>query len=198
MIGHLRGTVLLKTPETVILDVQGVGYEVHVPVSTFVEIERAGDEAVSLHVHTHLRDDGLSLFGFWTVREKQLFERLIAVGGIGPKLARVVLSGMAPGDLLAALTAGDVKRLSTIPGIGKKTAQRMVLELKDKVAELAEEGAPSPTTAPAEDDRLVSALVNLGYKESQAERAVASVRQEAPDTAFEELLRRSLKALSRA
>lgn len=197
MIGFLRGTVHQRRTDSVILDVGGVGYEVHIPVSTYYEIERAGEDApVELHIFTHLRDDGLSLFGFWTEGEKQLFEKLLGVGGIGPKLARVILSGMAPKDLLDALAAGDIARLSSIPGVGKKTAQRMVLELKDKVAELAV-GEPAVAPVPA-DDNLVSALVNLGYKESLAERAVAATRRENPDAEFPELLRLSLKKLSRA
>jgi len=197
MIGFLRGTVHQRRTDSVILDVGGVGYEVHIPVSTYYEIERAGEDAtIELHIFTHLRDDGLSLFGFWTEREKQLFEKLLGVGGIGPKLARVILSGMAPKDLLDALGAGDVARLSSIPGVGKKTAQRMVLELKDKVAELAV-GEPAAPPAPVDDD-LVSALVNLGYKQSLAERAVAATRRENPDAEFPELLRHSLKKLSRA
>jgi Holliday junction DNA helicase RuvA len=197
LIGLLRGTVHRRRTDSVILDVGGVGYEVHIPVSTYYEIERAGEDAtVELHIYTHLRDDGLSLFGFWTEREKLLFERLLGVGGIGPKLARVILSGMAPKDLLDALGAGDIARLSSIPGVGKKTAQRMVLELKDKVADLAV-GEPAAPPAPADDD-LVSALVNLGYKPSLAERAVAATRRESPDAEFPELLRLSLKKLSRA
>ena len=197
MIGFLRGTVHQRRTDSVILDVGGVGYEIHIPVSTYYEIERAGEDAtVELHIFTHLRDDGLSLFGFWTEGEKHLFEKLLGVGGIGPKLARVILSGMAPKDLLDALGAGDVARLSSIPGVGKKTAQRMVLELKDKVAELAV-GEPAAPPAAADDD-LVSALVNLGYKESLAERAVAAIRRENPDAEFPELLRLSLKKLSRA
>lgn len=197
MIGYLRGVVHRKSPEAVILDVGGVGYEVHIPVSTFYEIERAGGETpVGLHIHTHLRDDGLSLYGFWTEQEKRLFVKLLGVGGIGPKLARVILSGMPPKELLAALAAGDAARLSTIPGVGKKTAERMVLELKEKVADLAADEPAAPRLAA--DDDLVSALTNLGYKRPLAERAVASTRREAPDAAFPELLRRSLKKLSRA
>jgi Holliday junction DNA helicase RuvA len=197
MIGYLQGNVLKATPERLLLDVQGVGYEVHIPLSTYYEIERRGaDPRVALYVHTHLREDGIALFGFWTEREKLLFERLIGVGGIGPRLARVILSGMAPDDLLGAIAAGDTGRLSTIPGIGKKTAERMVLELKDKMRELAAE-LPERTAVPADQD-VVSALVNLGYKASQAERVVAETRRERPDAAFHDLLRASLTRLSRA
>jgi Holliday junction DNA helicase RuvA len=197
MIGYLHGQLLKATPERLLLDVQGVGYEVHVPLSTWYEIEKRRDEPVRLFIHTHLREDGIALFGFWTEREKLLFERLIAVSGIGPRLARVILSGMAPDDLLGAIAAGDVGRLSTIPGVGKKTAERMVLELKDKMRELAAE-LPDKAAAPAADQDVVSALVNLGYKSSLAERAVGEVRRERPDAAFNELLRASLNRLSRA
>ena len=196
MIGYLQGTVLRSTPDRVLVDVQGVGYEVHVPLSTYYEIERAGEGgAIRLFIHTHLREDGIALFGFWSEREKLLFERLIAVSGIGPRLARVVLSGMAADDLLAALAAGDLVRLTSIPGIGRKTAERMVLELRDKMRELAAElpGRPAPA-----GEEVVSALINLGYKPAQAERAVAEARREQPDATFQALLRVSLNRLSRS
>ena len=201
MIGYLQGNLLKATPERLLLDVQGVGYEVHVPLSTWYEIEKrggAGAGKVALFIHTQVREDEIALFGFWTEREKALFEKLIAVGGIGPRLARVILSGMAPDDLLGAIASGDLGRLSTIPGIGKKTAERMVLELKDKMRELAAE-LPETTAAaaPAGQD-VVSALVNLGYKAAQAERAVAEAHREKPDAAFHDLLRASLHRLSRA
>jgi len=199
MIGYLQGHLIRTTPERLLLDVQGVGYEVHIPLSTYYEIEkRGGSERVALFIHTHMREDGIALFGFWTEREKALFEKLIGVGGIGPRLARVILSGMPPDDLLAAIAAGDVGRLSTIPGVGKKTAERMVLELKDKMRELAAELPEQAAAAPPADQDVVSALVNLGYKAAQAERAVADVRRERPDAAFHDLLRASLNRLSRA
>jgi holliday junction DNA helicase RuvA len=195
VIGHLQGTVLRASPERVLVDVQGVGYEVHIPLSTYYEIERAGPGgAIGLFIHTHLREDGIALFGFWSEREKLLFEKLIAVSGIGPRLARVVLSGMAADDLLAALAGGDLGRLTTIPGIGRKTAERMVLELRDKVRELA---AELPGKEAGADGDVVSALINLGYKPSQAERAVADARRDRPAAAFQELLRASLNRLSR-
>jgi Holliday junction DNA helicase RuvA len=197
MIGYLQGNLVRSSPERLLLDVQGVGYEVHIPLSTWYEIERRGGERVALFIHTHMREDGIALFGFWTEREKLLFEKLIAVGGIGPRLARVVLSGMPPDDLLTAIASGDVGRLSTIPGIGKKTAERMVLELRDKMRELAA-GLPEQAAVPAADQDVVSALINLGYKGSLAERAVADVRREKPDAAFHDLLRASLNRLSRA
>jgi len=198
MIGFLRGALLTVSPERVLLDVHGVGYEVAVPLSTFYEIEKqGGDVSVGLFIHTHLREDGIALFGFWTEREKRIFERLIGVSGIGPRLARVILSGMPPDDFLAALAGGDLGRLSTIPGIGKKTAERLILELKDKMRELAAELPPSTKVSTSDPD-VVSALVNLGYKPPQAERAVAEARRERPEAAFHDLLRASLNRLSRA
>lgn len=198
MIGYLQGQLLKATPERVLLDVQGVGYEVHVPLSTWYEIERRLDERIRLHIHTHMREDGITLFGFWTEREKLLFQRLIAVSGIGPRLAQVTLSGMPPDDLLAAIAAGDLGRLATIPGVGKKTAERMVLELREKMRELAAELPEKAAAAQPSDHDVVSALVNLGYKASQAERAVAEARREKPEAAFNDLLRASLNRLSRA
>jgi len=196
MIGYLQGNLIRATPERLLLDVQGVGYEVQVSLSTWYEIEKRQNERLQLFIHTHMREDGIALFGFWTEREKLIFERLIAVSGIGPRLARVILSGMPPDDLLGAIAGGDLGRLATIPGVGKKTAERMVLELKDKMRELAAE-LPEKAAAPADHD-VVSALINLGYKASQAERAVAETRRDKPDAAFHELLRASLNRLSRA
>jgi Holliday junction DNA helicase RuvA len=200
MIGYLQGNLIRTTPERLLLDVQGVGYEVHIPLSTWYEIEKrpAGDR-IALFIHTQVREDDISLFGFWTEREKLLFEKLIGVGGIGARLARVILSGMPPEDLMSALASGDLGRLSSIPGVGKKTAERMVLELREKVRLLAAD-LPETTaaTAPAPDQDVVSALVNLGYKSSLAERAVAEVRRERPDAQFHDLLRASLNRLSRA
>lgn len=197
MIGHLQGKLLDSTPERLLLDVHGVGYLIHIPLSTYAEIERSAEGgSIGLYIHTHVRDDAIELFGFHTSREKRLFERLIAVGGIGPRLARVILSGMAPADLVAALAAADVARLSTIPGVGKKTAERMVVELKDRIRELADE-LPEAAAATAGDD-LVLALIGLGYKAADAERAVAAARQGDPDAELEKLLPAALKLLSRA
>jgi Holliday junction DNA helicase RuvA len=201
MIGYLQGHLIRTTPERLLLDVQGVGYEVHIPLSTWYEIERRpAGERIALFIHTQVREDDISLFGFWTEREKLLFEKLIGVGGIGARLARVILSGMPPEDLMAALASGDLGRLSSIPGVGKKTAERMVLELREKIRLLAAdlpETAAGAAAAPADQD-VVSALVNLGYKSSLAERAVADVRRERPEAEFHDLLRASLNRLSRA
>ena len=197
MIGFLTGKVLASSPEVVLLDVGGVGYEVHVPLSTYYEIEKAeSGAAVGLHIRTHLRDDALTLFGFWTEREKLVFDHLLGVGGIGPKLARVILSGLSTEDLLAALAAGDIARLSTTPGVGKKTAERMVVELRDKVQTLAAELSVEPR--PSTDDDLVMALVSLGYRKRDAERAALAAQEKAGNAPFHELLRVSLGKLSRA
>ena len=197
MIGYLRGTLRARTPERIVLDCGGIGYEVAISLQTFARIERVavGGE-LELEIHTHVREDALALYGFATAREKLLFEKLIAVSGIGPRLAQVVLSGMAPDDLLAALAAGDVARLVTIPGVGKKTAERMVVELRDKLQALAAE-LPARAAASSSDADLVAALVNLGYKANQAEAAVAAARKEAPSVPFQELLRLALRRLSR-
>ncbi len=194
MIGFLRGSLLTTSPSLVLIDVGGVGYEVSIPLSTYYEVQKVeGAGSVAFHIHTHVREDALALFGFWTLRERRLFERLIAVTGIGPKLAQTVLSGMLPDDLVAALAAGDVRRLNTIPGIGKKTAERMILELRDKVQDLAAELPTAP--AIAESD-LVEALVGLGYKQAAAQRAVNQVAREQPDATFADQLKASLRVLS--
>ncbi len=196
MIGYLRGKVLDAGPETILLDVAGVGYQLAIPLSTYSELDRSDRaETIGLFVHTHVRADAIELFGFWTARERSLFELLIGVSGIGPRLARVALSGMAPRDLVRSISSEDSVRLATIPGIGKKTAQRMVIELKDKVRDLSDdlvESAASP------DDDLLAALINLGYRSGEAERALARARSENPDSDFEVLLRASLSFLSRA
>ena len=206
MIGKLRGTIESIRPDCAILDVGGVGYVVRIALSTYYELEPlgTGNEA-SVLVHTHVRDDALELFGFWTEREKLLFERLISVSGIGPRLAQVVLSGMPPEDLLRALAAGDLARLTRIPGVGKKTAERMVLELRDAARELTADdetdtgGRERSSSAPQTAQDVVAALLNLGYREKEAERAVDTIVDEAgPDLPFQELLRRTLRSLSRA
>lgn len=198
MIGYLRGRVIRAGMDRVLLDAGGVGYDLHISLATYSALQASGKEEVALHVHTHLWSDGIALYGFWTELEKRLFERLITVSGIGPRLARVILSGMAPPDLIATLAAGDAARLTTIPGVGRKGAERMVVELKDKVAELAAEvpGRRAAPRAAEVEEELVSALVNLGYKRSHAERAVRAALDELPDAAFHEQLRSALRRLS--
>jgi len=198
LIGYLKGTLFSRSPERVVLDVHGVGYSVSIPLSTFYELERVGDDqAIGLFIHTHVREDAIELFGFWTERERLLFEKLIQVSGIGPKLARVILSGMPAGELLTALAAGDASRLATIPGIGKKTAERMLVDLKDKVQALAAE-VDLPDAVDQTETDLVQALVNLGYREKLARKAIAEAREDSDSDAFHDLLRLSLKRLSRA
>jgi len=198
VIGYLRGRLLRATPERLVVEAGGVGYAVAVSLVTYSEIERRGGEAVELYVHTHVREDQLALYGFASERELELFERLITVSGIGPRLAQVVLSGLPAADLLQAIATGDVARLTRLPGVGKKTAERMVVELRDALQALAREAAPEPAApAAASDDDLVAALVNLGYKAAQAEKAVGDARREAPGASFHELLPLALRRLSR-
>ncbi len=196
MIAQVRGRLVRKEPQEAVVDVGGVGYRVTIPLSTFYRIGEPGDE-VTLLTHTHVREDALALFGFLTAAEQALFERLIAVSGVGPKLAVSILSGIEAPDLVSALRASDVARLTRIPGVGKKTAERLVLELKDKVQGLAaaEEAAPAGPAASTKED-LVSALVHLGYSRPEAERGVDRALKEDGTGRFEELLRRSLRILS--
>jgi len=195
VIAQVRGRLVRKEPQEAIVDVGGVGYRVAIPLSTFYRLGAPGDE-VSLLTHTHVREDALALFGFLTPAEQALFERLIAVSGVGPKLAVSILSGIEAPDLVAALKASDVARLTRIPGVGRKTAERLVLELKDRMQGLAAtEPAPgSPAGSPKED--LVSALVHLGYSRPEAERGVDRALKDGGEGRFEELLRRTLRILS--
>lgn len=195
MIAHLRGRLISKHPNQVVLDCGGVGYDVAITVPTFTELPAAGVE-VSLFIHTHVREDALALFGFLRAQEKQLFEKLISVGGIGPKLAITILSGMPTALMVAAIRGGEVARLTKIPGIGKKTAERMVLELRDKLEAFggAEEVVP---VSPVEED-VLSALVNLGYQRAAAERAVGvAMRNNRSEANFDVLFREALGALSK-
>jgi Holliday junction DNA helicase RuvA len=199
VIAHLRGRLLEKHPNRVIVDVQGVGYDVHVPLSTFYELGEPGAE-IALRIHTHVREDALLLYGFVTTLELQVFERLIGVSGIGPKLALAVLSGLEPNELVTAIRQGDVARLTGIPGIGKKTAERIGLELKDKMASLIPAETPATTeTAAIETLRgdVLSALTNLGYHRPLAERAVESAMKTDTSRGFESVLRHALRELSK-
>lgn len=196
MIARLKGTLLEKSPNRLVVDVGGVGYDVLVPLSTFYDLGDAGS-AVALRVHTHVREDVIALYGFSTPLELDLFERLIAINGIGPKLALAVLSGIDPGDLMRAIRAQDVARLTRIPGVGKKTAERIGLELKDRLPHAA---ASPETPQDAAGDRradLLSALTNLGYKGAVAEKAVDAILKKTPDAPFEDLLRDILRGMMR-
>lgn len=202
MIAHLRGKILDKHPNRIVVDVNGVGYEVFVPLSTFYGIGEPGAE-LALRIHTHVREDSLSLFGFATLLEQELFERLIGVSGIGPKLALAVLSGIEPPELVRAVERADVARLTAIPGIGKKTSERIVLELKDRMPRAkvaAAAGASAPPEPPPLRDDLVSALVNLGYHRPLAEKAVDAATRTlgaSPDAGFERLLKTALRELAK-
>jgi Holliday junction DNA helicase RuvA len=193
MIGRLTGRLATKTPDQILLDVAGVGYLVHIPLSTFYELPEV-EKPASLWIHTHVREDALSLFGFLTERERSLFLLLLGVAGIGPKVALTVLSGIPPSELVAALRKQDVRRLVAVPGVGKKTAERMVLELSEKVAAFAEEAPPETTAVAAED--VVSALVNLGYRRAEAERAVDGIARAGAPEEFGDYLKLALKKLT--
>jgi len=201
MIALLRGTLVDKNPSRLILEAGGVGYDVQVPLSTFYVLGEPGTP-VTLRIHTHVREDALALFGFATPLELHLFERLIAINGIGPKLALSVLSGIEPADFIRAIRSQDVARLTAIPGIGKKTAERIGLELKDRLpamlpGDTAESSAPARPEDQMRDD-LLSALVNLGYQRAIAEKAIAPVVQRSNGAGFEASLREVLKGLMRA
>ncbi len=196
MIAHLTGRILEKHPHRVVVDVHGVGYDVLVPLSTFYVMGESGSE-VSLRIHTHVREDALSLFGFATRLEQDLFERLLSVSGIGPKLALAVLSGIEPVELIRAIERSDLARLTSIPGVGKKTSERILLELKDRLPRVVEvEGAPAPGPVALRDD-LLSALMNLGYHRPLAEKAVDAAVKTAPDGDFERTLKQALRELAR-
>ena len=194
MIAHLRGKLIAKHPNQAIVETGGVGYDVTITVPTFSDLPASGHD-VALYIHTHVREDAIALFGFLRAEEKQLFEKLISVSGIGPKLAITILSGMHTADMVSAIRGNDVARLTRIPGIGKKTAERMVLELRDKLEGFG--AAPAVATAtPAEED-VLSALVNLGYQRAAAERAVAAAARGDNDRSFDTLFRDALAGLSK-
>jgi holliday junction DNA helicase RuvA len=200
MIAFIRGRVLEKQPNRIVVDVHGVGYELHVPLSTYYDVGDEGSE-VSLRVHTHVREEALQLYGFLTVLEQQVFERLITISGIGPKLAIATLSGIETRDLVTAVQRGDVVRLTSVPGIGKKTAERIVLELKDKLAHVVVPAGVDVAAIDVPGDRLrddlVSALQNLGYHRPAAEKAVESTLSSGTVPTFEHALRFALRELMR-
>jgi len=197
MIALLTGKIAHKSPDHIILDVQGVGYRVHIPFSTYYELPEEGGTA-SLHIHTSVREDAILLYGFRTRLEKSFFQLLIAVSGVGPKLARDILSNIQPGPLAQALALSDLNKLSTIPGIGRKTAERLVLELKDKVGKLDMSSLPAADArqAPADDvtEDVISALLNLDYKEPQVRKVLAGL-DAGGAVSVEGLLKQALKVL---
>jgi Holliday junction DNA helicase RuvA len=195
MIAHLRGKLVAKHPNQAIVETAGVGYDVTISVPTFSDLPAPGSE-VALHIHTHVREDIIALYGFLRSSEKLLFEKLITVSGIGPKLAITILSGMAADEMVGAIRGNDVARLTRIPGIGKKTAERMVLELRDKLPE----GAPRTVTAPpisALEEDVLSALLNLGYQRAAAEKALELSVKSGKGGSFDALFRGALAALSK-
>jgi holliday junction DNA helicase RuvA len=197
VIALLRGALLEKHPSRVVVDVGGVGYDVQVPLSTFYGLGEPGAD-VTLRIHTHVREDVIALYGFSTPLEQDLFERLISLSGIGPKLALAVLSGIEPGDLIRAIKSQDVVRLTAIPGIGKKTAERIGLELKDRLPQPALAAGPVAAAARPEDqmrEDLLSALLNLGYQRPAAEKAIEKVLSASPPAGFEQALRDVLRSM---
>ncbi|MCH8266966.1 MAG: Holliday junction branch migration protein RuvA [Acidobacteria bacterium] len=200
MIAHLRGKLLSKRPNRVVIEAGGVGYEVFIPVSTFYDLGEVATE-VSLQIYSYVRQESFSLYGFRTEREKNLFEKLLSVSGVGPKLAVTILSGLEVEVLIPALRNGEVATLVHVPGVGRKTAERLVLELKDKLADVVPEPVgrqQAPVAKPETvEDEVLSALINLGYARPAAENALGDVRAQGADGDFEELLRGSLRLLAR-
>lgn len=206
MIAHLSGTLLFKQATSVIVDVGGVGYEVTIPLSTFYDLEDTGS-SVQLRIYTHVREDTLQLYGFKTLRERELFLKIISVSGIGPKLGITLLSGMSADELVASIRNNNLARLTLIPGIGRKTAERLVVELRERVAELSSaqleeefatrEEVKTGTTEDAVRADALSALLNLGYQRSSAEKAIDSAVLEGGDITVESVLRRGLRKLAR-
>lgn len=200
MIAHLSGSLFSKTTQSVIIEAGGIGYEVYVPLSTFYALPEK-DEKVSLHIHTHVREDALLLFGFSSKLEKDIFVMLTSVSGIGPKLSINILSGIEPQDLLKAIASGDAARLQAIPGVGKKTSERIVLELKERALRVLESEEISPVSLPEIEDKqlvddAVSALVNLGYPSKSAKPAIEKAQSAIEELTLESLIREALKILA--
>ena len=196
MIAHLRGKLLSKHPNQAIVETAGVGYDITISVPTFSDLPAVGSE-VALHIHTHVREDALALYGFLRSSEKLLFEKLIMVSGIGPKLAITILSGMAADEMVGAIRSNDIAKLTRIPGIGRKTAERMVLELRDKLPETsAATVAAVPAVSPLQED-VLSALMNLGYQRPAAEKALAIATKNGEGGSFDTIFREALGALSK-
>jgi len=194
MIAHLRGKLISKHPNQAIVEAGGVGYDVAISVPTFSELPSVGSD-VALHIHTHVREDAIALFGFLRADEKQLFEKLITVSGIGPKLAITILSGMPTSDMVGAIRANDHARLTRIPGIGKKTAERMCVELRDKLEGFGAQQAVAAVSAVEED--VISALTNLGYQRTLAEKAVERAVASAGRETFDAIFRAALGVMAK-
>jgi holliday junction DNA helicase RuvA len=200
MIAYLSGKLLEKHANTVIVDVGGVGYEVTIPLSTFYELGEPGSD-IELRIYTHVREDAIQLFGFKTVRERDLYLKLISVQGIGAKSGITMLSGMNADEIVAAIRTNDLGRLTAIPGVGRKTAERLVVELRDKVSELAAAAGATVSSTPLPADAIfddaLSALINLGYQKAAAERALKQATQDGTEMSVQKLLRRSLQVLAK-
>ena len=194
MIAHLRGRLIAKRPNQAIVEAAGVGYDVNITVPTFSDLPAVGSE-IALHIHTHVREDIIALYGFLRAEEKQLFEKLITVSGIGPKLAITILSGMATAEMVGAIRSNDFARLTKIPGIGRKTAERMCVELRDKLEVF---GVPQPVVShSAVEEDVISALTNLGFQRTLTERAVERAVQSAGRENFDAIFRTALGSLSK-
>ncbi|MGC2448649.1 MAG: Holliday junction branch migration protein RuvA [Candidatus Sulfotelmatobacter sp.] len=196
MIAHIRGKLLTKHPNQAIVETAGIGYDVTISVPTFSDLPAIGSE-VALHIHTHVREDALALYGFLRPSEKFLFEKLLTVSGIGPKLAITILSGMAADEMVGAIRGNDVARLTRIPGIGKKTAERMVLELRDKLPETSSASTPAVLPVNAVEEDVLSALVNLGYQRAAAEKVLAARAKTGPSQSFDIMFREALAGLAK-
>ncbi len=196
MIAHLRGKLLEKHPNQAVVETAGVGYDVTISIPTFSELTSVGSE-VALHIHTHVREDQLALYGFGRPEEKQLFEKLITVSGIGPKLAITILSGMPADDMVHAIRVNDIARLTRIPGIGKKTAERMVLELRDKLPPQGTDQVREIPSLSAVQEDVLSALLNLGFQRPLAEKAVDRVAKDGKTESFEILFREALAVMAK-
>jgi Holliday junction DNA helicase RuvA len=200
MIAHIQGLLHFKSPEYLVIDVEGIGYQVQVPLSTFYDLPQVGS-TVSLHIHTHVREDALQLYGFQSPEEKTLFVRLMSIAGIGPRLAVNILSGISPAELVESLSQNNLARLTSIPGVGRKTAERIMVEMKDKVSTLAPGLDVTVTVRTTADEAMnedvLSALINLGYKKGVAQRAVENARHRLEgEITLESLLKESLRALA--
>jgi len=192
MIGYLTGKIILLKPTQILLDVNGVGYEVRISINTFEKL--AGKNTISLHIYTNVKEDSITLFGFYSEAEKEMFELLISISGVGPKSALSLLSGISTDELRQAIVSSNVERIIAVPGIGRKTAERLILELKNKVREIKEEGVS--TSKPSLQKEAVSALTTLGYNLVSSEKAVNKILSELPECSLEELIKRSLQELN--
>ena len=193
MIGYLKGKIISSKPTHILLDVNGVGYTIRISINTFERI--SGKETVSLYIHTNVKEDAITLFGFYSEAEKEMFELLISINGVGPKSALSLLSGISTDDLKQAIITNNIERIVAVPGIGRKTAERLILELKNKVSEIKEEGIVS--AKPSLQKEAVSALTTLGYNLTSSEKAVNKILSELPNCSLEDLIKRSLKELNR-